>query len=302
MDFDLRQLEAFISVVDNGGFSAASRVLHLSQAAVSERIANLEYTVGMRLLDRSPREIRITSVGRRFYTLARQLLEHREAVRLELSELAGVVRGTLNIGASNIPGEYILPSLLPRFCTEHPQVELNMRIHDSNEIMEYVHSGEVEVGVIGARPAEKYFSVEQLWNDRLLLVVPGNHRLAGRKRINLGEIADDSFIMREHGSGTRKLLEAVLANTQIEQPPVTATLGSTTAVKQAVIGGLGVTITSERAVRREVADGLLAAIEVEGLQFERKFLLITDRNRTLSPLCKRFIEYLQNCYRDGVSG
>ena len=300
MEFDLRQLQAYVSVVDNAGFGAASRALHLSQAAVSERIANLEQAVGIRLLDRSPRSIRTTSVGKRFYTLARQLLEHREAMKLELSELAGVIRGTLNIGASTIPGEYVLPPLLPRFCSDYPQIELNMRIHDSAEVMDHVHSGEVEVGIVGARPVDKHFTVEQLWGDRLLLVVPAGHRLIGRKRVGVNEIAKYPFIIREQGSGTRKLVEAVFTNREIELPRVTATLGSTTAVKEAVIAGLGVTLISERAVRKELAAGILAVIEVQGLQFDRNFLLITDRHRTQSPLCKRFIEYLRACYREAL--
>lgn len=297
MEFDLRQLQAFVSVIDNGGFSAAAKAIHLSQAAVSERVANLESAIGMRLLDRSPREIRTTSVGKRFYTLARQLLEHKQAVSMELSELAGVVRGTLRIGASNIPGEYILPSLLPQFCSEYPRVELDMRIHDSIEIMDFVHNGDVELGLVGAKPTENYFTEEQLWADRLVLVVPAQHRLAGRKSVNADEIIHDPFIMREQGSGTRKLLEVVLALRGVELPPVTATLGSTTAVKEAVIGGLGVTITSERAVHKEVESGVLAVIELRGLKFERNFLLITNKGRTQSPLCKRFIEYLRKCYR-----
>ena len=265
---------------------------------MSERVANLENGIGMRLLDRSPREVRTTSVGERFYQLARQLLEHKQAISLELSELAGVIRGTLRIGASNIPGEYLLPSLLSPFCSQHPRVELNLRIHDSAEIMDYVHMGEVEVGLIGTQPVEKYFSIEQLWEDRLLLVVPVDHPLAGRKSVSVNEVGDAPFILREQGSGTRKLLEEVLALRDIELPPVTAVLGSTTAVKEAVIGGLGVTIMSERAVSKEVASGILAAIELEGLKFQRNFLLITDKNRTQSPLCKRFIEYLRNCYRN----
>lgn len=297
MDFDLRQLHAFVSVVDNGGFSAASRSLHLSQAAVSERIASLEHAIGMRLLDRSSRAIQSTAVGKRFYPLARQLLELREAIRLELSELAGVVRGTLNIGASTIPGEYVLPALLQRFRAEYPLIELNLRIHDSAEIMEDVRNGVVEVGIVGARPGDKRFHVEKLWDDRLALVAPANHRLAGRKRIRVEEIANETFIMREQGSGTRELLEAVIGNRDIELPPASVTLGSTTAVKEAVIAGLGITVISERAVRREVAAGILSVIELQGLQFERNFLLITDRQRTSSPLCKRFVEYLRKCYR-----
>jgi DNA-binding transcriptional LysR family regulator len=297
MDFDLRQLQAFVTVVDHGGFGAASRTLHLSQAAVSERIANLEHAVGMRLLDRSKRSLRATAVGERLYALARQLLAQREAIRLELADLAGVVRGRLNIGASTIPGEYLLPGLLPRFCADYPRVELNMRIHDSAEIMDFVHAGEVELGLVGARPAAKHFTVEALWEDRLVLVVPADHRLAGRKRVPPGEIAREPFLMREPGSGTRKLLESVLAAGAVEPPRATVTLGSTSAVKEAVIAGLGVTLLSERAVRREVADGVLAALELQGLQFDRHFLLITDRNRTQSPLCKRFIQYLRECYR-----
>jgi DNA-binding transcriptional LysR family regulator len=297
MDFDLRQLQAFVTVVDHGGFGAASRTLHLSQAAVSERIANLEHAVGMRLLDRSKRSLRATAVGERLYTLARQLLAQREAIRLELADLAGVVRGRLNIGASTIPGEYVLPGLLPRFCADHPQVELNVRIHDSAEIMDFVHAGEVELGLVGARPVAKHFTVEALWEDRLVLVVPADHRLAGRKRVPPGEIAREPFLMREPGSGTRKLLESVLAAGAVEPPRATVTLGSTSAVKEAVIAGLGITLLSERAVRREVADGVLAALELQGLQFDRHFLLITDRNRTQSPLCQRFIQYLRECYR-----
>jgi DNA-binding transcriptional LysR family regulator len=297
MDFDLRQLEAFINVLEHNGFGAASRALHLSQAAVSERIANLERAIGMRLLDRNPREIQATPVGKHFYTLAKQLLEHRTAISLELAELAGVIRGSLNIGASTIPGEYVLPELLPGFCTKYPQIELNMRIHDSAEVMDFVHKGEFEVGVVGARSAEKHFHVEQLWDDRLVLAVPAGHRLAGRKRIRVDEIADAPFIIREQGSGSRKLLEEVLANKDIKLPRVTAVLGSTTAVKEAVIAGLGVTLISERAVAREVAAGILAVVELQGLRFERNFLLITDRNRTQSPLCRRFVEYLQDSYR-----
>ena len=298
MNFDLRQLEAFVTIVDNGGFGAASRSLHLSQAAVSERIATLEHAIGMRLLDRNQRAIQTTSVGKRFYTLARQLLEHRQAINLELTELAGVVRGSLTIGASTIPGEYVLPPLLPQFCAEYPRIELNMRIHDSAEVMDYVHNGDVEIGVVGARPAVKHFIVEQLWEDWLLLVVPADHELANHKRVGVNDIAEYPFIMREQGSGTRKLMESVMGKGEIELPAVTVTLGSTTAVKEAVIAGLGITLISERAVRKEVAAGILAAIELQGLKFERNFLMITDKNRTQSPLCKRFIEYLRACYRE----
>lgn len=296
MEFDLRQLEAFVSVVDNSGFGAASRVLHLSQAAVSERIANLENAIELRLLDRHSRKIKPTAIGRRFYTLARELLEHREAIYLELAELTGVVRGTLNIGASTIPGEYILPQLLPGFLNQHPLVDLNVQVSDSSVVMEQVRKGDVDFGLVGALPADKQLKCEALWSDRMLLVMPAGHHLASRSKVRPEEIAEETFIMREQGSGSRRLMEEVLARHDIELLPVTITLGSTTAVKEAVIGGLGITLLSERAVRKEIDAGTLAATNIKGLRFERNFLMITDRKRTQSPLCRRFTEYLRECH------
>ena len=297
MEFDLRQLEAFVSVIDAGGFGAASRVLHLSQAAVSERIANLENAINMRLLDRQSRKVQPTAVGRRFYTLARQLLEHRAAIYLELEELAGVVRGNLSIGASTIPGEYLLPQLMPAFLRDHPRVEVNILVSDSSVVMDQVRAGDVDLGLVGARPADPQLQYETLWSDRLVLVVPAQHRYAGRKRVRPQELEQDPFIMRESGSGSRRLMEDVLAGQQIKLSPATITLGSTTAVKEAVIAGLGITLLSERAVRKEVQAGELAAVPIEGLRFERNFLLITHRKRTRSPLCRRFIDYLRACHR-----
>jgi DNA-binding transcriptional LysR family regulator len=293
MEFDLRQLEAFVSVVERGGFSAASSVVHLSQAAVSERIANLEHAIGMRLLDRSPRDVRATAVGSRFYSLAKQLLEHKEAIKLELFELQGVIRGALNVGASTIPGEYVLPSLLPRFLSLHPLVELNVLIHDTADVIAQVLKGDAELGIVGAAPKEKKLAVEKLWDDRLVLVVPTKHRLAGRKQVHPRELAQESIVMREQGSGMRKLLETVLEEHDIELPTVSVTLSSTTAIKEAVIAGLGIALLSERAIRREMQAGMLVGVQVRGLHFDRSLLLITQRRRTQSPLCRCFIDYLR---------
>lgn len=298
MEFDLRQLQAFVEVVDRGGFSAAAQALHLSQAAVSERIANLEQGVGMRLLDRGARLTRPTSIGRRLYELARPLLAQREAIYLELAELAGVVRGTLVIGASTIPGEYVLPPLLSAFCAKHPLAELNIVINDSAAITDRVRAGELDAGVVGAKPADEKLHCESLWQDHLVLIVPAGHRLARRRQTRLDEIADEPFVMRERGSGTRQLMEHQLARRGVELRHHLLAVGSTTAVKQAVLAGLGVSLISERAVRAEVASGTLAVLTLTDIRFDRRFLLVTDPNRTPSPLCSRFVKYLKTRYRE----
>ena len=299
MEFDLRQIEAFITIVDHGGFGAASKVMGLSQAAVSERIANLETSIGMRLLDRNAREIRTTAVGQRFYELARQLLQQRDAISLELAELAGVVRGTLNIGASTIPGEYILPRLLPGFCMAHPAVELNIQIHDSARIIDDVLEGTLEAGIVGIETSNKHLHSVQLWEDRLVLVVPRDHRLAANHRVKIEELSTEPFIMREQGSGTRRLMQQVMAERGVEPESVCITLSSTTAVKEAVICGLGVTLISRRAVEKELGQGSLIEVALQDLEFIRHFQLITSHGRTQSPLCRRFNQYLIECFRQG---
>jgi len=293
MDFDLRQLEAFIQIVDQGGFSAASRSMHLSQAAVSERIANLESGIGMRLLDRRPREVRMTAAGKHLYERANQLLEHRRSIYLELEELAGVVRGSLLIGASNIPGEYVLPQLLADFYETYPQVQLNISINNSDSIIEQVRHGDLDLGVVGAEPADERLLCEWLWEDELLLVVPAGHRLANKKRIKAEELVNEAFVSREPGSGTRQLMEARYAEQGLDAPVINIAVGSTTAVKEAVRSGLGISIISARAVQSEIKSGDLIAVDIQGMHFDRQFLLVTDPGKTASPLCTRFTQYLK---------
>lgn len=293
MDFDLRQLEALVHVVEEGSFKAASNTLHLSQAAVSERIANLEHGVGLRLLDRLPREIRMTSAGQHLYERAKQLLGYRRTIYHELEELAGVVRGTLVIGASTIPGEYVLPRLLPNFFRIYPKTDLSINISNSEKITAEVRDGDLDLGVIGAEPADNRLHCEWLWKDQLKLVVPAGHRLTHRKQIKAEELAGETLIIREAGSGTRKLMESVFAGQGIDIPKSCVAVGSTTAVKEAILAGLGVSILSERAVQTEVNAGLLVAMNIHGMKFDRHFLLVTNPLKTPSPLCIRFMHYLK---------
>lgn len=293
MDFDLRQLEAFVHVIEEGSFSAASNTLHLSQAAVSERIANLESGVGMRLLDRLPREIRMTSAGKHLYEHAKQMLEHRRTIYHELEELAGVVRGKLVIGASTIPGEYVLPRLLPDFIRTYPKIDLRINISNSEKITAEVRDGDLDLGVIGAEPTDNRLHCEWLWKDQLKLVVPAGHTLTRRKRIRAEDLASETLVVRESGSGTRKLMESVFAEQGIEIPHSCVAAGSTTAVKEAILAGLGVSILSARAVQTEVNAGLLVAMDIHGMKFERHFLLVSNPLKTPSPLCIRFQHYLK---------
>ncbi|MCF8104023.1 MAG: LysR family transcriptional regulator [Desulfohalobiaceae bacterium] len=293
-DFDFRQLEVFCKVVDLGSFSKAAKEVYLAQATVSERIANLEKRVGVRLLDRLGRKISPTRAGEIFYRQAGKLLEMKKLARMEMEEYLGLQKGVVKIGGSTIPGEYILPRLLGKFQEEHPQVSIDLTVADSREIEALVSAGGLEIGVIGYQDVAPGLDRYELWEDELVLVVPGNHPWAGLESVSWPELARQPFIVRERGSGTLKIMEEYLTRagiSSLEELSVAARLGSSTAVKEGIKAGLGVSILSVRAVSTEVRLGLLKAIRLTGPRLTRHFHLIQDNRRSASPLCRALLDF-----------
>jgi len=296
IDFDLRQLEIFCRVVEQGSFTRAAAEVHLAQASVSERVANLERAVGARLLDRLGRKAVPTVVGQRLFERAVSLLAAKRAVCLEIEELLGVETGTLVIGASTIPGEYILPAQIARFRRRYPGVLVRVLAGDSSGVAEMVARGEVELGFVGSVSGIESVRFEPLWDDRLVLAVPPRHRLARRRTVRLDELRGEPFVMREPGSGTRQTAERALREPAAAsgfELEVVAELGSTAAVKQAVIQGLGLSIISRRSLDIEIAARAIRALEIAGLSLDRHVYLAFDERRTRSPLGARFADLLE---------
>jgi len=295
VDFDLRQLEIFLKVVELGSFSKAGEAVHLAQASVSERIATLENMVGAKLLDRMGRTVAPTKAGELLYHHARRLLEIKKTACLEMQDFLGVKQGEVHIGASTIPGEYILPEVIGRYAKEYPLISVVLTVADSEEIETRVLQGDFEFGIIGRRsPAKKLLSHE-LWEDDLVLVVPSKHRWASRKEVTAQELTDEPFLSREVGSGTLSSLEEYLQHAGVKGISalrVIAHLGTSTAVKEGVKSGAGVSILSSRAVDTELKAGVLRSLKIKGLPMSRHFYLIRDRRRTISPLCRTLINFL----------
>lgn len=295
VDFDLRQLEIFQKVVELGSFSKAAEVVHLAQASVSERIATLESTVGAKLLDRLGRQVVPTKLGELLYTHSLSLLDLKRTVCLEVENFLGVRKGALSLGCSTIPGEYILPNLIGRFGEDYPDISVNLTVADSREIEAWVLEGRFELGVIGSKSSGKNLRTRELWRDELVLAVPAFHPWAGRKQVSLKELSRERYIAREAGSGTLQMVEQYLRGAGgggLEAFQVVARLGSSTAVKEGIKAGLGISILSSLALDTEIKAGILKALRIRGLQMTRQFYLIQDRRRTSSPLCRAFVEFL----------
>jgi DNA-binding transcriptional LysR family regulator len=297
MDFDLRQLEIFCKVVDLGSFSKAAQAVHLAQASVSERVANLEKAVGSLLLDRLGRQVVPTKAGELLYKHATLLLDMKRTARLEMEAFLGRKQGEVTMGGSTIPGEYILPRVLGRFHAAYPFVSVLLSIGDTDEVRERVLSGELELGVVGSKSADRNLIYTDLWRDELVLAVPSLHKWANKKGVTLKEVARERFILREVGSGTLKIMEDYLRKAGLpgmDGLRVVARLGTSTAVKEGVKSGLGISILSVKALETEMEKGVLKALKVKGLPMSRTFYLLRDRRRAVSPLCQALIDFLKS--------
>jgi len=295
IDFSFRDLEVFCKVVELESFSKAAEAVSLVQASVSERIASLEKKIGMPLLDRLGRKVIPTAAGELLHKHATLLLEMKETAELEIERFTGLKQGEISMGGSTIPGEYILPDLIGRFKKKYPHLSIKMTIADSGEIENRVIDGQLEIGVIGSKSLHANLLCQKLWEDELVLAVPVRHPWARRKAVSIQDLRETPFILREDGSGTLKILEAYLRESGVEGTAaleVSARFGSSTAVKEGIKAGLGLSILSARAIDTEVKAGILKGLKVRGLPMYRNFFLIRNKLRIASPACQAMLEFL----------
>lgn len=291
---DLRQLEIFVKVAEFRSFSKAAATLSLTQPTVSEHIRTLEDELGVRLLDRLGRGAVVTKAGELLLLHARRLLALSREARQAMDQFQGRMCGELLVGASTIPGEYVLPALIGRFKEKFPEISISLLIGDSQTVVDWVAEARAELGVAGARLSNRSVAYKELMPDELVLVVPALHPWHGRPLITLEELQREPLLVRERGSGSRAALEAALAANGMELGSyrIVGEMGSTQAIKQAVRAGVGVSVVSRRAVEDEGKAGLVGCLPVKDLRVTRSFYLVTHKERSRSPLAEAFRAFL----------
>jgi len=293
---DIRRLEIFCKVVELKSFIKAAESLSLAQPTVSEHMRILEETLGERLLDRLGREVLPTPAGRVFYQYAKNIIRLREEAIQSLEQFKGELSGHLILGASTIPGNYVLPKFIGAFKTRHPAIRITLRIGDTAGIMGQVQEGDLEAGIVGSLPNDRRLVSEELFSDELVLTVPPEHKWSSKAEIGVDQLAMEPFILREKGSGSRMVMSRILEENGFDfsKLSVVAEMGSTEAVRQAIKARIGVSILSLQAIAEEVERGLLVTVQVAGVRFCRPLYLIQRRSRGISPLCSAFLDYLRN--------
>jgi DNA-binding transcriptional LysR family regulator len=296
-DLDLHKLEIFYWVAELKSFSRAAELLSLRQPTVSEHVQELEKMVADKLFYRIPGKVSLTPLGQMLAARAKDLLAFKRETAAAVEQFHGTLSGELWVGGSNIPGEYLLPQKLGAFVKKFPAVKPILRIRDSAGIIEDVLEGKVELGFIGFKGKDGRLYFEKLWDDEMVLAVPKEHPWSARKFVEIADLRGEKFISREHGSGTLDSFRQLLAKARRSSDEVlniSMELGSTQAVKEALLAGFGVSILSRISIRYQLTDGSLVAVPIRGLSMSRDFYQVFHRRRPLHPIAKTFREFLKH--------
>ncbi|MBI4733775.1 MAG: LysR family transcriptional regulator [Rubrobacteridae bacterium] len=296
---NLNQLKAFTSIVEKETFSAAARAMGVSQPAVSLQIQSLEEQIGVTLLDRRTKKVKLTEAGKLFYGTAVKILAQLDEFDHQLGDLGDTVKGNLAIGGSTIPGEYILPRILGKFKKDYPEVSIALRISDTDEIIEKLITGELHVGMVGAKPVSSQLDSQPFLYDELVLITPSGYSLSrslsNDSIIKVANLIDSEFILRERGSGTRQSIERYFSKIglSVNSLKISMELGSTEAVVNAVSAGLGVSIVSIWAIEKHLKIGELEVMKLPESPVTRAFYLVESKQSS-SRCIQAFTNYIKN--------
>lgn len=295
-DLDLHKLEIFYWVAEHKSFSQAAELLSLRQPTISAHVQELEKAVGGKLLYRIPGKVSLTPLGLMLAERAKNLLTFKRETVAAVEHFHGTLSGELWVGGSSIPGEYLLPQKLGEFAKKYPRVKPILRIGDSAGIVADLLDGKVEIGFVGFKGNDARLTFAKIWDDEMVLAVPRGHPWTKRKTVNVADLRTEKFISREHGSGTLDSIRQLLAKRR--QPAdelfnISMELGSTEAVKEALMAGFGFSILSRISIRHELEEGTIVEVPIRGLKLERGFYEVFHSRRPLHPIAQTFREFLK---------
>lgn len=288
----LKQLKVFIAVADTQSFSKAGEVVFLAQSTISQHVKALEELLSVTLFDRCKNEIRLTAAGKLFYGHALQIVRGCDEATTSIRRFQGLIDATVTVGASTIPASCLIPGLIGRFNRQYPGISLEVLQADSEQVLRMLLDDRAELAMAGAEPSRPDIEHVKIAEDRIILAAgPGSGVPAG---ISVDGLANLKFVTREHGSGTRKATDQALrqAGADLDTLPVIARLGSSEAVRRAVLGGNVFAFISALAIAPDLDSGLLVEVPVRNLKIKRNLYLAWRRNRTISPAASALKNFL----------
>jgi LysR family transcriptional regulator, transcriptional activator of the cysJI operon len=289
------KLKVFCTVAETKSFSKTSEIIHLTQPAVSLQIQALEEKYETKLFDRSSSTVTLTLAGETLYKYAKEILALYASAEKAIGKQTGILKGSLTIGAGSNIGNYILPTVITEFRHTHPKMKIYLHVSNTKRVIELLNSGNIDLGLVEGDITRQKITVKKLLSDELVLIVPPEHAWAKKKDVSISELVKEPFIFREAGSGTRQIIEKFLTRHGItlHEMNISTILGSTEAIKDAVENGLGVSIISRWAVRKENKYGTLRLLGIKEEKMVRDFSVVVNKNSVSSNSLEEFLTFLR---------
>ncbi len=282
-----RQLRVFVEVARQLSFVRAAEALHLTPPAVTMQVKELEASVGLPLFDRRGRTVSVTTTGEYFLVYAKRLLATLKDAEDAMARLRKVEGGVLNVGLVST-AKYFVPRLLSQFCQEHPRVEVRLQVSGNREqLLVMMREGQIDLAVMGRPPKEMATRSEPFAPHPFVFVAPPGHPLLGGETVPVASLANQAFVVRERGSGTRKAMQDFF-EAHAFTPRIAMEMSSNETIKQAVIAGLGLGFLSLHTLGLELKTGLIARLDVEGTPVIKTWHLVHLLAKVLSPAAEAF--------------
>ena len=292
MNLTLRQLRIFEAVARHLSYTRASEELHLTQPAVSMQIKQLEQAVGLPLFEQLGKRIHLTDAGREMERYSRAITALLQEASHVFDELKGLKRGRLTIAVAST-ANYFVPQLLATFCQRYPEVTVSLNVTNRKQLLQALMENEADLVIMGQPPGNLDLAAESFMENPLVVIAPPNHALAGARAIPLHRLEQETFLVREQGSGTRLAMErwfrenGVTLLTPME-------MSSSEAIKQGVEAGLGLGLLSLHTLEMELALGRLVILDVERFPILRHWYIVHREGKRFSAVAQAFKEFILN--------
>lgn len=287
-----RQLKVFEAVARLLSFSRAAEELHLTQPAVSMQVRQLEESVGLPLTEQVGKRIFLTAAGTEMARHARLVAQQLCEAEATIAALRGVRGGLLNIGVTST-ATYFAPHLLATFRKRHPGVELRLGVHNREEVVRQLQENQIDLAIMGRPPQEFPTTAQPFAEHPFVIVAAPEHPLADKHRSELRQLAAETFLIREPGSGTRNAMEGYFADNGF-LPQATMEMSSNETIKQAVMAGMGIAFISAHTTGLELATRRLVRLHVAGTPVLRQWFVVHRAEKRMLPLASAFVEFLRD--------
>jgi DNA-binding transcriptional LysR family regulator len=290
MHLTLRQLKIFARAASRSSLTRAAEDLHLSQPAVSMQIKQLEDAVGMPLFDRVGKGLQLTAAGRELERYAREITAKVDEIGEVMDEIRGLKRGSLSIAVATTVSQYAIQAVAG-FHKRYPGISVSLDVTNRKSLLSQLENNEADIVLMGFPPRKRQFVADPFMDNPLVVIAAAGHRLSGRKAINLAEIAGETFLLREPGSGTRQAIERYLRNKGVTLSS-TLFMSGNEAIKHGVEAGLGLAIVSRHTIALELKAGRLCELPVRGFPLVRQWFLVRPTSKRYSAAARAFSDFI----------